>query len=223
MKVSVIVPTWNEAANIAACVDSALRCGAAEVVVSDGGSSDGTLEIAESLSDRRVRCLRAPSGRGVQLRAAAEMATGEMLLFLHADNRLPGDALEQLRQANWPVWGGFRQHIDANGWRYRWLEWGNAWRARVRSNVFGDQAIFVQRDAYDRAGGFAAVSLMEDVMLSAELRKITPASLLPGPVRVDARRWQQRGVLRQTLLNWRIQHAFAKGASPDELRQIYDR
>lgn len=223
MKVSIIVPTWNEAANIEACIDSALRCGAAEVVVSDGGSSDRTCEIVESLSDPRVRCIDAPSGRGVQLRAAAELATGEMLLFLHADNRLPTDALEQLRNAGWPVWGGFRQHIDADGWRYRWLEWGNAWRARARSNVFGDQAMFVHRDVYQQVGGFAAVSLMEDVMLSAELRKITPAMVLAGPVRVDARRWQQRGVVRQTLLNWRIQLAFSQGASPDELRRIYDR
>ncbi|MEO9595175.1 TIGR04283 family arsenosugar biosynthesis glycosyltransferase [Rhodopirellula bahusiensis] len=222
MKLSVIVPTWNEAANIEACVSSALQCGAAEVIVSDGGSQDESITIVDAMNEPRVRWLRSPSGRGVQLRAAAEQATGDLLLFLHADNRLPVDALEQIRIADWPEWGGFRQRIEAGGIRYRLLEWGNAWRARVRSNVFGDQAIFVHHELYERVGGFAAVGLMEDVMLSAELRKQTPATLLAGPVAVDPRRWQQRGVIRQTLLNWRIQRAFARGAAPDELRRIYD-
>jgi hypothetical protein len=102
------------------------------------------------------------------------------------------------------------------------LEWGNAWRGRVRSNLFGDQAIFVNRELYESVGGFERVALMEDVLLSASLRTHCPATLLPGPLLVDARRWQKRGVTRQTLLNWRIQRAFSKGASPDQLRQIYD-
>ncbi|MCC9640789.1 TIGR04283 family arsenosugar biosynthesis glycosyltransferase [Rhodopirellula sp. JC740] len=222
MKVSVVIPTWNEAGNIAECVRSALQCGVWEVIVSDGGSQDDTLAVVSSLQESRVKLLRSDPGRGVQLRTGANHATGEMLLFLHADNRLPSDALEQLAGAGWPKWGGYRQRIDAKGIRFRLLEWGNAYRGRSRSNLFGDQAIFVQRGLYEAVGGFAPVSLMEDVMLSAELRKHSPATLLPGPVSVDARRWKQRGVVRQTLLNWRIQRAFAMGATPDELRQIYD-
>ncbi|MFG0265847.1 MAG: TIGR04283 family arsenosugar biosynthesis glycosyltransferase [Rhodopirellula sp. JB055] len=226
MKVSVVVPTWNEADNIEPCITSVLsddsRHGVAEVIVSDGGSQDKTVAIVEAMHDNLVRAIQSPPGRGVQLADGADAATGQMLLFLHADNRLPSDWWTQIEHANWPAWGGFHQRIDHPAWRYRLLEWGNAWRGRGRSNLFGDQAIFVHRALYDRVGGFERVALMEDVMLSASLRKHHSATLLPGPLHVDARRWLKRGVVRQTLLNWRIQRAFSNGASPDQLRQIYD-
>ncbi|KLU04753.1 Glycosyl transferase, family 2 [Rhodopirellula islandica] len=237
MKVSVVVPTWNEADNIEPCLASILSGGesgrsvsetgeaegrVAEVIVADGGSRDSTVMLVEAMQDVRVRVIQSLPGRGEQLATGAELATGEMLLFLHADNRLPLNWWAQLREADWPAWGGFYQRIDHPAWRYRMLEWGNAWRGRVRSNLFGDQAIFVHRDLYERVGGFERVALMEDVMLSAKLRAHCPATLLPGPVQVDARRWQRRGVVRQTLLNWQIQREFSKGASPEDLRRVYD-
>lgn len=160
-------------------------------------------------------------GRGRQLAAAAQIAQGDVLLFLHADNRLPATVIGQLRQASWPVWGGFQQRIDDPHWRFRALEIDNTLRARVLGRVFGDQAVFVHRRQYEEVGGFADVELMEDVMLSSLLFRQHRPRILPGPVTVNPRRWLRRGVTRQTWLNWRIQYAFARGAPPQELRKRY--
>ncbi|QDV81843.1 TIGR04283 family arsenosugar biosynthesis glycosyltransferase [Planctomycetes bacterium TBK1r] len=223
-QVSVIIPALNEAERIEAAIESAWNNDAGEVIVCDGGSSDPTPELARA---RRAIVLTAPRGRGNQLRAGAHAATGSVLLFLHADNRL-GDGCfqtlcERIDAAAQPhaCWGGLKQQIEEPGLVYRLLEWGNANRIRWRGMPFGDQALFVTRTLYDRVGGFPAVPLMEDVALSKALRRQSWPMLVDGMVHIDARRWKKRGVFRQTARNWGLQLAHSLGVSESRLEKWY--
>ncbi|MEM9827232.1 MAG: TIGR04283 family arsenosugar biosynthesis glycosyltransferase [Planctomycetota bacterium] len=203
--ISIVIPTLNEHDGISRCVRSAWDAGAGEVIVADGGSDDGTQEIAAEYGAACVQCER--RGRGHQLNQGAARTRGEILLFLHADNWLEPTSLTPLCEISddpeepqapaCPFWGALRQRIQAPGWAYRGLEWGNAWRVRWRRMPFGDQAVFVHRQLWDQVGGFPEVPLMEDVRLAMELRKLQLPELLAGPVNVDARRWQKRGVAKQ--------------------------
>ncbi len=222
--VSVVIPTFNEQSEILESMLSAQQAGATEIIVSDGGSDDGTVKIAKELGAVVIHCDR---GRGNQLAKGGAIATGQVLLFLHADNRLGPDGLAQLvdayQQTQDPhsLWGGFHQRIRSTSAIYRPLEWGNAMRIRIRGMPFGDQAFFVSRELYDQVGGFRALPLMEDVDLARRLRRICWPIILPGPVSVDARRWQKHGVVRQTLRNWSIQIAHAIGVSEQRLHRWY--
>ncbi|TWU18368.1 TIGR04283 family arsenosugar biosynthesis glycosyltransferase [Allorhodopirellula heiligendammensis] len=222
--VSIIIPTLNESQTIENALHAARALEGLEIIVSDGGSVDDTVARARQFAQRHdgdVIVIHSPLGRGRQLAAGARIARGDVLLFLHADNQLPAHAISQIAQASWPVWGGFRQRIDHPSWRFRILEIGNALRAIVFGRVFGDQALYVHRSRYNEVGGFAEVELMEDVLLSSQLFRHHRPRLLAGPVTVDPRRWLRRGVVRQTWLNWQLQYAFARGATPEELRKRY--
>lgn len=217
--VSVVIPTLDEAANIAAAVGSALDAGATEIIIADGGSRDETISLAKQAGATQI--VQSDPGRGIQLKRGAAAASGRFVLFLHADNRLTPDCLQQICQCGEPAWGAFRQNIDAAGLAYRLLEHGNALRVRVRKMPFGDQAVFVSREVLQQYGSFAEIPLMEDVELARRLRREARPVLLPGPVMVDARRWQHRGVIRQTLRNWCVQVAYALGTSPERLSRWY--
>jgi rSAM/selenodomain-associated transferase 2 len=217
--IGVIIPTLNESAHIASTIQSTL--GAGQVIVVDGGSSDQTVSIAGAFS--RVQVVHAPLGRGTQLAAGADVCDREIFLFLHADCQLPQDALTDVVEAinAGEIWGAFHQRISARGIGYRLLERGNALRVRCFGIPFGDQAIFTRRDAYQAAGGFERVPLMEDVRLSRRLRAIAWPLLLKRSVTLDARRWQRRGILGQTWLNWRVQFLHRMGVPVERLAEIY--
>ena len=154
VNVSVVIPAINERALIGRAIASAWQAAAAEVIVVDGGSQDGTPQIAQGL---QCRVLAAPAGRASQQNAGAAVATGEALLFLHADNWLAEPALAQVGQALQDpatVGGSFRQAIDAQGARFRLLEWGNGLRARWLGMPYGDQGLFVRRDLFRAIGGY---------------------------------------------------------------------
>lgn len=220
-KISVVIPTWNEEKDLPRALAS-LRA-ADEVVVADGGSHDRTVELA-----RQQGCVvvNAPLGRGVQLCAGASTATGDIFLFLHADNWLADDAIQQLRQhagtrQSKRIFGAFRQHIDDPRWRFRWLEWGNAMRAKQWQTPYGDQAIFIDRQTYNEIGGVPPVALMEDVILARAARKLCRPRLLLGPVFVDPRRWLRDGVVFRTLRNWSILTAYFCGVPIAKLTAWY--
>ncbi|HUY88068.1 MAG TPA: TIGR04283 family arsenosugar biosynthesis glycosyltransferase [Pirellulales bacterium] len=221
MKLSIVIPALNEAANIALAVRSARETNPAEVIVVDGGSADRTAELARAAG---AAVVESPPGRARQQNVGAQRAAGDVLLFLHADCRLAPDALRQVAEAladPQVECGAFRQRIEAEGLLFRWLERGNAWRVRRRGLAYGDQGIFVRRSVFESLGGFPEVQLMEDVLLLRALRRRSWPALLPGPLHVSARRWRRHGVIRQTARNWLLLSAFQLGMHPDRLANYY--
>lgn len=227
VRCSVIIPALNEAANIVRAVTSAQACGAGEVIVADGGSGDETCSLAKQCG---AMVVLAPRGRAVQQNVGAKAASGDVLLFLHADNWLGKDAIPQIRDSlgrfrsrseRTTGCGAFRQKIEATPFIYRLLERGNADRVRWLGLPYGDQAIFVTRDLFDQVGGFPAEPFLEDVLFMQCLRRHSWPKLLPGPVHVNPRRWEKRGVLLQTARNWAILTAFSLGTSPKKLAEWY--
>ena len=218
---SVIIPALNEADNIERAIRSAQDAGAREIVVADGGSDDRTIEIARNVG---ALIVESEPGRGVQQNAGARLAQGHVLLFLHADNWLAPSALTQVSDAATGVthvWGGMQQNIDAHRWMFRVLEWGNRLRIVYRGLPFGDQAIFVSTELFWQVGGFPDHPIMEDLALSRRLLRIRRPLCLEGPIYVNARRWQETGVIKQTVRNVSLQAAYAMGVSPARLAQYY--
>ncbi len=221
--ISIIIPAINEAQNIAQAVTHAWQLGATEVIVVDGGSDDGTDEIARA---HGCQVLQSDVGRGVQQNVGARQATGDILLFHHADAWLDAAAGQQIRAALTNakvVCGAFEQRIIANGLRYRALERGNAWRVRLRGLAYGDQGIFMRRQTFFDLGQFSEVPIMEDLILMRNARRVGWPILLPGPIHVNPRRWQQNGVVRQTLRNWSLVVSYSLGVPATKLAQRYPR
>lgn len=218
--ISVIIPALDEAGEIAETLRS-IPPGEREVLVVDGGSTDGTPALAAVLA----RVLRSPPGRGRQMNAGAAEARGDPLLFLHADTRLPPDGLEQVRAAvaQGALWGGFRQRYDAPGLRPRLAAALSNFRLRATRTVYGDQALFVRKDAFEKAGGFPRTPLMEDAVLSQRLRRLAPPAILRGPVVTSARRQEDLGYLDYWLRCQKIKLQFALGRSPGTLHDAYEK
>jgi len=221
MKLSIVMPALNEASGIAAALEALapLRGRGGEVIVVDGGSRDGTPERAAPLADR---VLAAPRGRAAQMNVGAAAAHGDVLLFLHADTRLLEDADILIRDAlarSPRVWGRFDLRFAGNA-----LPLVAAMmnlRSRVTGIATGDQAMFVTRDAFARAGGFRDIALMEDVALSARLKRLSRPLCLRARATTSPRRWQAHGTLRTVLLMWRLRLAFFLGADPKRLARAY--
>lgn len=222
MRLSIVIPTLNEAAGIEQNIWHALALQPQEVIVADGQSTDGTAELAWSAGATVVSSER---GRGRQLNAGARVATGDVLLFLHADCWLEPQSADQIAVAlrdEKVIGGAFQQRIDHDRPIFRWLERGNAARVRWRRMPYGDQGIFLRQSAFESLSGFAEVRLMEDVLLMREVRRRGwRIELLPGPLHVDPRRWLKHGVVRQTLRNWTLLAGLRLGISPDRLARFY--
>lgn len=222
MRLSIVIPTLNESTAIEHTIQRALELRPAEVIVVDGQSTDRTGDFARQAGATVVTC---ELGRGRQLNAGARAATGDVLLFLHADCWLEPQGAEQIEAAlrdESVIGGAFCQRIDHERSIFRWLERGNVARVRWRQMPYGDQGIFVRRSAFEAVGGFAEVRLMEDVLLMREFRRRRwRIELLPGPIHVDPRRWLKHGVIRQTLRNWTLLAGLKLGISPDRLAEFY--
>ncbi|MGB3633534.1 MAG: TIGR04283 family arsenosugar biosynthesis glycosyltransferase [Rubrobacteraceae bacterium] len=218
MKISTIIPTLNESQNLERLLTRLEAIpGIHEVVIADGGSTDGTQELAT-----RCACLTvSDSGRGMQLRAGARVATGDVLLFLHADVLPPHDVSAQVEgsiNAGY-IGGNFRLRYPGGGVLGLWLEF-LAPLNRRRKRYYGDSALFVRRDAYDAFGGFPAIPIMEDIVFVQRMEKYGKTAYLPGPVVSSGRRW--RGKALRTLLLWGfMQTAYATGVSPWRLDRFY--
>lgn len=223
-RLSVIIPVLDEAARIGAALVALapLRRRGHEVIVVDGGSGDGTAELARAGADKVLTSQR---GRAQQMNAGAHAATGDVLLFLHADTLLPDGAdgaISEGLATTGCAWGRFDVRFEG---RSAWLpvvaRMMNL-RSRATGIATGDQAIFVRRHAFERAGGFAQLELMEDIALSARLKRISRPACLRDAVIASGRRWDERGALRTIVLMWWLRLQFFFGAAPSRLARSYD-
>lgn len=221
-----VIPTLDEGPRIARLVERLLSADsrldrADEVVIADGGSSDGTRELAEHAGARGLSAIR---GRGSQLAAGARDSHSDVLVFLHADNFLPLGALAVVRAAFADRRVGaaaLRQRIVAEGWFYRAVERAADRRVRRSGIVYGDSTLCIRRELYERIGGFAQLPLFEDVELSKRLRRFSRVVLLDGLVEVDARRWRREGRVRTTVRNVLLRAAYTLGVAPRTLERWY--
>lgn len=221
---SIVVPVLNEAGSIEATLRSLApwRDAGAQVVVVDGGSDDGTRARAAGLADI---VMSAPRGRAAQMNAGARVSAGDVLLFLHADTRLPESGIAALRAAladPGTAWGRFDVEIAGGGRLLRLVAALMNLRSRMSGIATGDQAIFVRREAFVAVGGFPDIPLMEDIALSRALNRLGPPACLRERAVTSPRRWQRQGVARTILLMWRLRLAYALGADPRRLARIYD-
>jgi rSAM/selenodomain-associated transferase 2 len=222
MKLSIIVPVLNEAQTLADFLAplQPLRDLGHEVIVVDGGSDDQSLQVAAPLCDR---ALSSEAGRGRQMNSGAAQATGDWLLFLHADTWLPapcngwlaviGDSQAQ--------WGRFNVRLSGRQWPFRIIETGINWRSRLTGIATGDQALFLRRKHFSKMLGFADIPLMEDIELCRRLRRVSKPLCLGEAVTTSSRRWERGGIMRTIILMWCLRARYFWGADPVTLAKCY--
>jgi len=220
--VSVIIPTLNEASCIAEAIRRVRRDGPWEVIVADGGSTDGTESIARQIADIVIPCSR---GRALQMNAGAAAATGDILLFLHADAHLPSNALKNIAsvmKSGRYVGGAFDLGIDSNRLFLRYIGARASLRSRISRIPYGDQAIFLNREYFESIGQFAQIPIMEDVNLMRRIKKDgRKIHIFRDKVMTSARRWETEGPLYTTIRNRILLFLYYLGVSPKRLAQLY--
>ncbi|MDX1597634.1 MAG: TIGR04283 family arsenosugar biosynthesis glycosyltransferase [Marinobacter sp.] len=222
LRLSVIVPVWREAATITTTLQhlAPLREAGHQVIVVDGGSDDGTQKLAEPLCDR---VLASGRGRAIQMNAGAAVATGNVLLFLHADTRLPESVLAALErfQISRNAWGRFNVRLSGKRLLFRVVEWFMNQRSWLTGIATGDQALFVRQPVFEVLRGYREMPLMEDVELCSRLRLVSRPFCVSDPVVTDSRRWEQGGAWRTIFLMWRLRWRYWRGESPETLANAY--
>jgi len=225
MKLSIVIPVLNEAGGIEEALDALtpLRARGVEVVVADGGSSDATVALARPLADVVTV---APRGRGAQMNAGTAAARGDVLLFLHADTRLPTDADALIRDrfagsgcASRRFWGRFDARIAGAHPLFPIIAAAMNLRSRLTGIATGDQAIFMSRAAF--GPGFPDIALMEDIAMTKRLKRIGPPLCIASAVVTSGRRWEKHGVIKTILFMWWLRLAYFLGANPAWLARSY--
>jgi len=223
-EVSVIIPVYNEAEIINESISLLIQSAGnhnIEIIVVDGHPDQTTLPVIQ----HHVLKISSRKGRAIQMNRGAEVATGGIMLFLHADTRLPANGMDLIidRMSDEKIAGGaFDLAIDAPGWGYRLVEWMASKRSRITRIPYGDQAIFIRRNRFERIGGYPEIALMEDVALTRALKKQGESiGFISHPVKTSARRWQKRGLFLGTLRNWVLIILYLMGVSPEKLAKHY--
>ena len=217
--VSVIIPTLNEADTVKDALISVGQGG--ELIVVDAGNHDSTIKIASRFTEKIILSER---GRGNQMDRGAREAKGDVLLFLHADTKLPEDWKDQITDAlkdDMIIGGGFRLKIDSRKICFRIMEKIINWRSKYLGLIYGDQAIFARRDAFFAVGGFMGLPLMEDVDFIKRLKSKGTVILLDADVSTSSRHWEKKGILITTLRNWIFLGLYCLGVSPEKLYKWY--
>jgi rSAM/selenodomain-associated transferase 2 len=220
MRVSIIVPVLDEESAIAATLEN-LQSFPAEVVVVDGGSSDLTAQIARQM---QVKVIASSRGRARQMNAGAAAAAGDILLFLHADTRLPASAIEDVMAAledSRYTGGRFDLKLDDERAIFKLIGFLISLRSRLSKIATGDQAIFVRRRVFEAMGGFREIPILEDVDFCRRLKQTGKVACLRSRVVTSARRWQKDGVVRTIVLMWLLKFLFLIGVSPFKLKRFY--
>lgn len=221
MKISVVIPVLNEEKTIAASLSALLPLKPHEIIVVDGGSSDRTLEICGSF---RVKILSSGRGRARQMNHGARHATGDVLLFLHADTQLPQSAFHDIASAlSDPrnLGGRFDVELAGEHWMLKVIGRMISYRSRVTRVGTGDQAIFVRREVCERMGGYPEIPLMEDIAFCRTLKRLGDVACLQSRVITSGRRWEADGVWRTILRMWTLKSLYLAGVPPERLKQFY--
>lgn len=220
-KISIVIPVLNEAHKLQKTLELRNIATHIEIIVVDGGSQDQTVELAQTAG---VQVLKSNPGRAQQMNLGAKTATGEILLFLHADTHLPAKFDDLIRNAlaqPHTIAGAFNLKIDLPMWSLRLVEWGVNLRSRYLQMPYGDQALFLYTRTFNEMGGFPNLPIMEDFELIRQLRRRSTIAIIPTPVITSGRRWQKLGVVRTTLINQCIIVAYLLGISPQQIAHWY--
>lgn len=221
MKFSIIIPTLNEEKTIQSCLSTlhALR-NETEIIIVDGDSNDNTRILATPLADKVIISAK---GRARQMNNGARHAKGDVLIFLHADTRLPANALPLIQQkiSSTRQWGRFDIQLSGDPFMLKVIAHMMNWRSRLTGIATGDQVIFVTRSAFEKAGCYPEIHLMEDIAFCKALKKISPPICLRDKVISSGRRWERNGVFKTMLLMWSIRLRFFLGADPQTLAFLY--
>jgi rSAM/selenodomain-associated transferase 2 len=221
-RISLVIPCLNEAATCVRRLEDLqhLRREGHELILVDGGSEDGTLELSRPLVDL---AMASPPGRAAQMNLGAEAARGDLLWFLHLDTGLPDGAAAQVQKAatEGPGWGRFDVRLSGSRPMFRLIERMMNLRSRLTGMVTGDQCMFVRRDLFEQVGGFPRIALMEDLAISRRLKRIARPACLRSRVVTSSRRWERDGVWRTIFLMWFLRAAYFLGADPDRLARVY--
>ena len=221
-KISIIIPVLNEAENIQFFLQKLqpLREKGHEVVLVDGESEDNTCALARPYVDQMMSSVR---GRARQQALGAKKATGQILLFLHADTQLPEQAERMILQSfsSGFSWGRFNIRLSGSHWLFRIIEQMMNWRSCLTGIATGDQAIFVSRTLYTDAGGMPQIELMEDIELSKRLGRLSKPVCLKSIVISSSRRWENNGILRTVLFMWNMRLQYLFGVKPEQLHKKY--
>lgn len=225
MLTSIIIPVLNEEPRLAALIGylrelPGKELHSLEVIVVDGGSTDSSLDIARELADTVVQ---SPPGRAMQMNRGAQLASGDVLVFLHADTRPAASLLSQCRQLieAGEVWCFSRVRLDDSARAFRVIEWFMNTRSKMTGIATGDQTICVEASTFRFLDGYANISLMEDIELSKRLKRVSRPLVHDERVVCSARKWQKNGVIKTVLMMWLLRAGYFFGASPQKLQAIY--
>lgn len=223
MKISVIIPTYNEESYLSCCIESVRAQNyPAEIIVTDGGSKDGTLSIAQRFSEEVV--VVDEKNLCKQLNAAAAIAKGETLLFLHADSLLTAGIFEQielcLKQAEY-IGGAFKMKLTGKRNFYRILEAGGDLYCQLTKTYFGDRGIFIRASAFRQMKGFKELAIMADVEFSQRMNSIGKTAFLPGPLSSSSRKFDREGILQVLYKIFWALLAYRLGYPPEKIREKY--
>ena len=222
MLISVIIPTLNEEGNLTVALRQLADRPDVELIVVDGGSTDRTVEIAQKSTPY---VFRTQAGRAQQMNLGARHATGDILLFLHADTFLLPGALDEIQRhiiGDGAVGGAFDLHIDSRRRLCTFIARVTSRRSRWLRLPYGDQGIFVWRQVFEALGGFPEMPIMEDISFMRRLRRAGRLTFISSGLVTSGRRWSVHGIVRTMLVNWWVTILFFLRVSPSQLRRIYD-
>lgn len=235
---SIVIPLLNEADNLPKLMGHLAHLNPApyQVILVDGGSTDNSVAIAKELIESLIdsspsvisgqvidwQIIESAAGRALQMNAGAELATGDVLLFLHADTQLPNHAIADITSAvRQAAWGRFDVRLDSSAWMLKVVSQMINWRSRLSGIATGDQAIFIKKPLFEQLGGYPQQPLMEDIELCKRLKAIGKPACLRSKVITSARRWQQYGTWRTIGLMWHLRFDYWRGVSADNIKQRY--
>ena len=222
MAIGVVIPVLNERQRVESLLEKAEEWHIGEVIFVDGGSTDGTQDILDALG---AHWIASRQGRALQMNEAARRVRGDILVFLHADTDIGGDAFKIISALfeRYPdvVGGRFDVRLSGNGVVFRLIEFMINFRSRLTQISTGDQAMFVRRDVFESLGGFPEQPILEDIEFSRRLKRAGHVICLRNKVVTSSRRWEQHGILRTILLMWKIRLLYWFGVSPDRLAKMY--